>query len=221
MALRVRADFDSPVSVAARDHQWVASPEPGVERVMLDRLGEEVAVATSIVRYAAGSRFAAHRHDRGEEFLVLEGVFADEHADYPAGTYVRNPPGTAHTPRSDVGCTIFVKLRQFAPDDLEPKVIDIGALDGRVADGTTKAHLLHRHGLEEVWILDGGIEAAYEFAPAPPLRELLVLSGDVVVNGRPMTRLDWMRLPADQPMDLSFTTGARVFVKTRVTATAA
>ena len=50
-------------------------------------------------------------------------------ADYPAGTYVRNPPGTAHTPRSDVGCTIFVKLRQFAADDLEPKVIDIAALD--------------------------------------------------------------------------------------------
>jgi anti-sigma factor ChrR (cupin superfamily) len=221
MALRVRADFDAPVSVAARDHQWVASPEPGVERVMLDRLGEEVAVATSIVRYAAGSRFAAHRHDRGEEFLVLEGVFADEHADYPAGTYVRNPPGTAHTPRSDVGCTIFVKLRQFAPDDLEPRVIDIEALDAHVADGATKAHLLHRHGLEEVWILDGGIGAVYKFAPTLALHELLVLSGNVVVNGEPMTRLDWVRLPAEQPMGLSFTTAARVFVKTRAIATAA
>jgi len=215
MALRVRADFASPASVAARDHRWVASPEPGVERVMLDRLGEEVAVATSIVRYAAGSRFAAHRHDRGEEFLVLDGVFADEHADYPAGTYVRNPPGTAHTPRSDVGCTIFVKLRQFAPNDLEPKVIDIGKLDDRVADGTTKAHLLHRHALEEVWILDGGSGAVHGFAPAPVLRELLVLFGEVVVNGRPMTRLDWLRLPADQAMNLNFTTKARVFVKTR------
>ncbi len=215
MALRVRADFASPACVAARDHLWVASPEPGVERVMLDRVGDEVAVATSIVRYAPGSRFAAHRHDRGEEFLVLDGVFADEIADYPAGTYVRNPPGTAHTPRSDVGCTIFVKLRQFQADDLEPKVIDIARLDSRVADGCTKAHLLHRHGLEEVWILDGALGAEHTFAATSVPRELLVLSGDLLANGHRMTPLDWLRVPAGQPLRLNFEANARVFVKTR------
>lgn len=67
---------------------------------MLDRMGDEVARATSIVRYAPGSEFSPHTHDGGEEFIVLEGVFQDEHGDYPAGTYVRNPPTTAHRPRS-------------------------------------------------------------------------------------------------------------------------
>ena len=85
----------------------------GGQRVYLDRDGDEVAVATSIVRYAAGANFDPHGHALGEEFLVLEGVFSDEHGDYPAGTYVRNPPGTKHTPRSDPGCVIWVKLRQM------------------------------------------------------------------------------------------------------------
>jgi ChrR-like protein with cupin domain len=82
-----------------------------------DRIGEEVARATSIVRYAPDSHFSAHRHGGGEEFLVLEGVFQDEHGDYPAGYEMRNPPTSAHTPGSKAGCTIFVKLRQFAPED--------------------------------------------------------------------------------------------------------
>lgn len=78
----------------------------------------EVARATSIVRYAPESRFAEHIHELGEEFLVLEGMFSDEHGDYGAGTYVRNPPGSSHSPYTVDGCTIFVKLRQFDPADL-------------------------------------------------------------------------------------------------------
>src|SRR5205085_962686 len=72
---------------------------------------------TSIVRYALRSRFSPHTHDGGEEFLVLDGVFQDEHGDFPVGSYIRNPPTSSHTPRSEAGCTIFVKLWQFDPDD--------------------------------------------------------------------------------------------------------
>jgi anti-sigma factor ChrR (cupin superfamily) len=82
---------------------------PGVHRRMLDRIGGEVARATSIVRYAPASHFSPHIHDGGEEFLVLEGTFQDEHGGYPVGSYVRNPPTSSHTPGSSVGCTIFVK----------------------------------------------------------------------------------------------------------------
>jgi hypothetical protein len=66
---------------------------PGVERMMLDRIGDEVARATSLVRYAPNSTFSPHVHGGGEEFFVLEGEFGDEHRTYPAGTYVRNPIG--------------------------------------------------------------------------------------------------------------------------------
>ena len=88
--------------------------------MMLERAGNEVARATSIVRYAAGSGYSAHTHHGGEEILVLEGTFSDEHGDYPAGTYLRNPPGTSHQPFSADGCTLLVKLWQFADDDTTP-----------------------------------------------------------------------------------------------------
>jgi anti-sigma factor ChrR (cupin superfamily) len=114
----VNADFSQRVVVPApRTEDWVASPLAGVHRRLLDRVGGEVARATSLVRYDAGSRFDRHVHGGGEEFLVLSGTFSDERGDYPAGSYVRNPPGSAHAPFSRDGCILFVKLWQFADGD--------------------------------------------------------------------------------------------------------
>ncbi|MFN3202532.1 MAG: cupin domain-containing protein [Bradymonadia bacterium] len=120
----LRADFDVREVVHLDDEPWVPSPAPGVDRRMLDRVGEEVARATTVVRYAPGSRFDSHTHSLGEEFFVLEGVFSDEHGHYPAGTYVRNPPGSSHAPYTEHGCTIWVKLRQFDLRDTERVVIN-------------------------------------------------------------------------------------------------
>src|SRR5947208_1578219 len=120
----VNADFSRRVVIATDEMPWIPSPQAGVERRMLDRIGGEVARATSLVRYAAASSFPAHEHALGEEFLVLSGVFSDEHGDYPAGTYVRNPPHSRHTPHTVPGCTILVKLRQMPPAESKRLVID-------------------------------------------------------------------------------------------------
>lgn len=122
--MNLNDDFTRRVVQTASEATWTASPLPGVDRRMLDRVGDEVARATSIVRYAPGSRFDRHVHAGGEEIFVLQGVFSDEHGDHPAGTYLRNPPGTSHAPFSREGCLLFVKLWQFAPDDRETVVID-------------------------------------------------------------------------------------------------
>ena len=127
-AMNLNSDFGARAAVHAARLDWTPSPIPGVDRRMLDRIGDEVARATSIVRYAPHSHFSAHTHGGGEEFLVLDGVFQDEHGDYPAGTYVRNPPTSRHTPGSEPGCTIFVKLWQFDPDDRTQLRIDTLAL---------------------------------------------------------------------------------------------
>jgi len=114
----INADFSKRVVIKPRDHQWQPSPIAGVERMMLDRIGDEVARATSLVRYAPNSYFSAHQHDGGEEILVLEGEFADEHGTYPAGSYLRNPIGTQHTPKiGEQGALIWVKLHQFSEND--------------------------------------------------------------------------------------------------------
>jgi anti-sigma factor ChrR (cupin superfamily) len=187
--LQIHSDYTKRAVVRPGDEAFVPSPLAGVDRLMLDRQGGEVARATTIVRYAPGSHFSAHTHGGGEEFLVLSGTFADEHGSYPAGTYVRNPPGSSHAPRSEEGCTLFVKLMQFEPDDRERKVIDTraaewlpGLVDGlavmplhqfgsesvalvRWAPGTFfKAHT-HLGG-EEIYVLEGTFEDEHGSYPA-------------------------------------------------------
>ena len=137
--MELNADFSERVLIHSDQTEWQASPMQGVSRRMLDRIGGEVARATTIVRYAPNSHFSAHTHTGGEEFIVLDGVFQDEHGDYPTGTYVRNPPTTSHTPGAAQGCTIFVKLWQFDPADRTPEVIDTNKI-GRVDDATRPGH---------------------------------------------------------------------------------
>lgn len=176
--MRLNADFSQPVVIRPGDVPWLPSPLAGVERRMLDRVGEELARATSIVRYAPGSQFTAHGHPGGEEFLVLEGVFSDERGDYPAGTYVRNPIGSRHTPFSRDGCIIFVKLMQFAADDTCEVVIDSRNADwcpGPVPGSQVLA--LHQHGHEQVMLLR--YAPGTRCAPQRPWggEEVLVLAG--------------------------------------------
>ncbi|WP_444996797.1 cupin domain-containing protein [Aliikangiella sp. IMCC44359] len=116
--MHINADFKQKVVIKPDDYRWTPSPMPGVERMMLDRIGHEVGRATSLVKYRPNSRFTTHTHAGGEEFFVLEGMFSDEHGDYPQGTYVRNPIGTSHTPQiGKSGATILVKLHQFNIND--------------------------------------------------------------------------------------------------------
>ena len=122
--MNIHSDYSKRVVINHHDLSWVQSPESGIERRMLDRLGDELAKATSIVLYQPGSKFQTHTHEFGEEILVLEGVFSDETGDYPAGTYIMNPPGSSHAPFSESGCTLFVKLRHLGPDQIEREIID-------------------------------------------------------------------------------------------------
>ena len=122
--MKINADLTMPAAVRSDELSWVPSPLPGVERRMLERDGDEVARVTSLVRYAPGSRFSAHTHTGGEEFLVLHGTFSDDYGDFPAGTYVRNPVGSRHAPHSEDGTTILVKLWWMHPDDQDFVRID-------------------------------------------------------------------------------------------------
>jgi len=123
--MRINTDFSQRVVIRPDDYQWVPSPAAGVERMMLDRIGKEVGRATSLVRYAPDSEFPAHIHSGGEEILVLEGEFSDEHGSYPTGSYLRNPIGTKHAPKiGPQGATILVKLHQFDERDTTQVNID-------------------------------------------------------------------------------------------------
>lgn len=199
--MRINADFSKPAIVNRSNAEWVLSPESGVDRIMLDRIGDEVARATSIVRYAPGSSFARHEHAKGEEFLVLEGTFSDDSGDYPAGFYVRNPPGSGHTPHSEDGCRILVKLRQFDAEDLIPVVIDTREPDLWVTYGEDDAvaHLpLHEYGSEQVEMLRIAADAQHSMRPGSSGLELFVVKGSIQVGGQNLPAESWLRFPDDQ-----------------------
>jgi anti-sigma factor ChrR (cupin superfamily) len=174
----LNSDFDQRVVQSAGDAVWNASPLPGVDRRMLDRIGEEIARATSIVRYAAGSRFDRHVHEGGEEILVLDGVFSDENGDYPAGAYLRNPPGTSHTPFSRDGCTLFVKLWQFAPDDIESVRIDTSTAAWHPGPVPGLSLMpLHEHAGVSTALIQWAPQTRFNMHTHPGGEEILVLAG--------------------------------------------
>ena len=127
--MNIHSDFAERIVLQTDALVWQASPQAGVMRKYLDRVGDEVARASSIVRYEPNTSFAQHAHDGGEEILVLDGCFSDEKGDYSAGMYLRNPPGSQHAPFSKDGCTLFVKLRQFERSDHQELRINTKASD--------------------------------------------------------------------------------------------
>jgi anti-sigma factor ChrR (cupin superfamily) len=211
--MQLNADFTQRALVHSESLDWVASPMPGVDRRMLDRIGDEVARATSIVRYAPGSKFLAHTHTGGEEFIVLDGVFQDEHGDYPAGTYVRNPPTTSHTPGATDGCTIFVKLWQFNPNDRTQFRLELDGGLTDVAQGI-RAKTLHEDAQEQVRFASLAPGARLHETPQGGA-ELLMIAGSGVEGGDRLMKGTWLRLPEGSPVNLTAgTDGAQVWIKT-------
>lgn len=213
MSLLINDDLSRRVIVTPREHRWVASPQPGVDRMMLDRKGGEIARATSLVRYAPGSAFARHAHPGGEEILVLSGTFSEDGRHYPAGWYLRSPPGSSHTPSSREGTTLFVKLCQMTAEESYLVRIDTGdASNWRIIDGLHACPLFDNDH-EQVMLI--------RLAPAEmlPLRdacrtELLLLEGHLIRDETTCEAGTWMRLPdGDMPGIRGGSAGARLYVK--------
>ena len=188
---------------------------PGVQRRMLDRIGDEVARATSIVRYAPGSHFSPHVHTGGEEFLVLEGVFQDEHGDFPAGSYIRNPPQSSHTPGAESGCIIFVKLWQFDLSDrthIRTHIDKIGVIHDQFRPGVEISPLYEdaRETVRiETWQADTDIVIDTRGGA-----ELLVLDGSFVEGSEILEAQSWMRIPVEGKFSAKVgPNGARIWLK--------
>ena len=215
--MELNADFSERVVVHSNDIDWLASPMPGVDRRMLDRIGGEVARATTIVRYAPNSKFSSHVHTGGEEFIVLEGVFQDEHGDFPVGSYIRNTPTSSHTPGSDEGCVIFVKLWQFQPDDRTQVMINMDKTEPVSAAGREGVSIipLYRDDQEtvrtEIW--EPGVHVELDLREGG---EVLVLDGGFVEGDDTLRQHSWLRIPEGGTLDATAgEAGARVWIKTR------
>lgn len=211
--MRINADFTRPARLLPDEQCWVPSPQSGVTRVMLDRVGEEKARATSRVRYQAGSRFPAHDHPGGEEILVLSGTFSDESGDYPAGWYLRHPPGSRHAPFSRDGTEIFVKLWQMSTGERD--VVRVDTRDPARWHETSQGRdcLLHDSEDERVRLCVLCPGSVMTTRPGWH-HELLVLSGEMTVAGNALPAGSWLRLPPGQDiLRADCAQGATVYLK--------
>ena len=142
-------------------------------------------------------------------------MFSDEHGDYPRGAYLRNPPGSSHTPASQPGCVIFVKLWQFDPAQKESLRLDTGSrrfLPSACMPGVELLPL-YGDGYEDVrlerWWPDCEVELG-----APGGAELLVLEGGFSEGAEAFAPQSWLRLPAGSRLRArAGPAGARIWLK--------
>jgi anti-sigma factor ChrR (cupin superfamily) len=188
-------DFDRPVVIRTGEQPWVASPSPTVWRKPLARDQAESGHTTSIVRFDAASYFPEHTHPLGEEILVLDGVFSDEFGDYGPGSYLRNPPGSRHSPFSRDGCELFVKLDQFDPHDTAQVRVDTRSAAWLPGQGGLEVMPLHDFGGEHVALVRW--PAGERFQPHTHFggEEILVLSGEFRDEHGRYPAGTWLRSP--------------------------
>jgi len=213
--MKINADLAKRAVVTIEDVPWVDSPQPGVQRRMLERDGDEVARATSVVRYAPKSYFPSHVHTGGEEFIVLEGVFSDEHGDYGTGMYVRNPVGSTHEPFTEDGCTILVKLWQMDPEDQKHVRIDTNTaawLPGP-AKGL-RVMPLHTRGKEEIALAKWDPGSRFHRHTHPGGEEILVLEGTLEDEHGRYPKGTWLRNPPGSTHAPFSGEGCVIYVKT-------
>jgi anti-sigma factor ChrR (cupin superfamily) len=187
--------FDQSVVVDTGEMEWEASPMEGVWRKSLVREAPEHGLTTSLVRFDAESHFSAHLHPKGEEIMVLEGVFSDEHGDYPAGTYIRNPPGSKHTPGSEPGCVLLVMLDQFDAADDTPTHIDTNTTEWFPGEDRVKVMPLHYFETEMVALYNWPAGAKCEPHQHFGGEEVFVLSGALLDEYGHYPAGTWLRNP--------------------------
>lgn len=213
--MKLHADLQQRIVLNSEDLPWRDSPIPGVQRRMLERDGEEVARATTIVRYVPGSTFSAHTHGGGEEFIVLEGVFSDEKGDYPVGTYVRNPVGSTHTPSSAEGCTILVKLHQMHPEDRARVAIDTTTVDwlpGLIPG--LEVMPLHTYGTESTALVKWAPGTQFQTHRHWGGEEIFVLKGIFADEQGRYPQGTWLRNPSGSVHTPFSIEGCTIYVKT-------
>jgi anti-sigma factor ChrR (cupin superfamily) len=119
--MKIAADFNKREIVHSTNMPWVDSPMAGVSRRPLDRVGAEVARATSVVRYAPGSHFSPHLHAGGAELFVLQGSVTEQQDTLLQHSWLRAPIGYPLSLKTaELGAKIWIKTGHLT--DVEQQI---------------------------------------------------------------------------------------------------
>ena len=214
MELPFNMDRSKKLVIKTGDQVWVPSPSPQVFRKQLEREREESGEVTSVVRYEPGSSFSEHNHPLGEEIFVLEGEFSDEKGRYPAGTYIRNPPGSSHSPFSEKGCVLFVKLNQFLKTDKKRLILETKKLKWLPGYETLKVMPLHSFEGRSTALVHWPKGAVFQYHRHWGGEEIFVLDGIFQDEFASYPKRTWIRSPHLSEHDPYSKEGCTILVKT-------
>ena len=216
-ARSINGDLAKRVAADTATMQWTPSPSRTVLRKRVHLVGPpESGQVTSVVRYEPGSTFHAHAHPDGEEIVVLEGTFSDEHGDWPAGTYLLNPEGFRHAPFSRDGCVLFVKLRQFPGRTREHVALRTAALEWQPGPraGVAVRRLYAQAGFPDTMRLERwSPRAQLGSVGYPHGAELFVLEGSFRDAEGAFARGAWLRLPPGTAHAPTTAEGCELYIK--------
>ncbi|MHA7835647.1 MAG: cupin domain-containing protein [Algiphilus sp.] len=217
MHQNLNAELDRPVRADTQAMEWSPSPSGTVWRKRVHRAGpEEAGQVTSVVRYDPEAAFPTHDHPDGEEILVLDGVFSDEHGHWPAGSYLLHPEGFRHTPFSQPGCLLFVKLRQYPGARRKYVACQTHDLPWQPGDedGVARKCLYQQEGFsDETWLERWAPGTSVQARGYPEGAELFVINGAVEDDNGALTKGCWMRLPAGAHWNAHSDAGCTLYVK--------
>jgi anti-sigma factor ChrR (cupin superfamily) len=213
----INGDLSVRAVVDTTQMEWAPSPSGSVWRKRVHLVGPpESGQVTSVVRYEPHSRFPAHDHPEGEEILVLEGVFSDEHGHWPAGTFLLNPEGFRHTPFSEPGCVLFVKLRQFAGRERHHIIVDTHKLawePSSIPLVSSKA-LYQQAGFSDLMLFEHwGPQADPGVISYEQGAELFVLEGEFADEAGAYSAGCWLRLPTCSQHHPRSARGCTLYIK--------
>lgn len=106
-----QTDDTARLALPPAEWQWQNRAD-GSREVMLHRHGDEQVLLQEL---PAGTRLALHRHEGGEELLVLRGTLRDDYGRYAAGTWLRQPHGSQHAPAAEQDTLLWIKRGHLPP----------------------------------------------------------------------------------------------------------
>ncbi|MEM7366459.1 MAG: cupin domain-containing protein [Pseudomonadota bacterium] len=205
--------------VRSSELSWEPSPRPGVWRKRLFHEGGlENGTVTSLVRFDPGASFQSHDHPGGEEIIVLSGVFSDHQGDHGKETHLLNPEGYSHAPFTEMGCLLFVRLRQYA--GTQQLTTDLPAGDN--PSGMSQITLGRESGSMR-WFLSGAlgkdksntVEGVLGLGGQEALKSLacFAVSGSFHVGQYALNEHDWLSInSADDVRELSLTGDGQLYM---------
>ena len=206
-------DFNQRIVISASQLAWVGASAPRVWHKQFERELPERGRCTSLVRCQSQANFQTHSHPMGEEVLVLHGVYADEHGEYPEGTYLRYPPGSTHTPFSEEGCILFVKVDHFQLGDDQRVVLRRDEMQWKTLENGCSMVTLHEYGEEHTALVRWPQGKCLPVHSRQSGEEVLILEGQLADEYGAYPNHTWIRYPHQSEHNFTSEEGALVFIK--------